>query len=89
MKLEMKSFDRNHTWSIVKALKSKRAYGLQMGLQKETKMMFTILSNPRVAANGYSQVEGIDFYEVFSLMVKQTLIVAIFASVVMEDMELH
>ncbi|XP_057518411.1 uncharacterized protein LOC130799325 [Amaranthus tricolor] len=43
----------------------------------------------RVVAKGYSQIEGVDFHEVFSPVVKHSSIRALLALVAMEDLELH
>ena len=43
----------------------------------------------RVVAKGYSQVEGIDYHEVFSPVVKHTSIRLILAMVTLEDFELE
>ena len=75
----------------MKAPKKKRIVGCKWvfkkkeGLSSENGPIYKV----RVAAKGYSQVEGIDFHEVFSSVVKHSLIRALLALVAIEDLELH
>ena len=91
MKQEMESLAKNKTWDIVEAPKKKKIV--------ECKWIFKRKEDPsngvppiykaRVVAKGYSQIEGVDFHEVFSPIVKHSFIRALLALVAMEDLELH
>ena len=89
MNEEMDSLVRNHTWDLVefpagkRALKNKWVYRLKEegGGKKWYKA--------RLVVNGFAQKKGIDFDEIFSLVVKMTSIRTILSLVVVEYLHLE
>jgi hypothetical protein len=63
---------------------------MQMGLQIEMKVDGSIERyKARLVAKGYSQVEGIDFHEIFSPVVKLVSIRTVFALTALLNLELE
>ena len=91
MKQEMESLAKNGTWDIVVAPKKKKIVGCKWIFKRKEGPSSDIppIYKARVVAKGYSQIEGIDFHEVFSPVVKHSSIRALLALVAMEDLELH
>jgi hypothetical protein len=89
MKEEMDSLVNNHTWDLVqfpvgkRALKNKWVYKLKEedGGEKWYKA--------RLVVKGFAQKKGIDFDEIFSPIVKITLIRTNFSLVAIEDFHLE
>jgi hypothetical protein len=89
MKEEMDSLVNNHTWDLVqfpagkRALQNKWVYKLKEedGGEKRYKA--------RLVVKGFAQKKGIDFDEIFSLVVKMTSIRTILSLVVVEDLHLE
>jgi hypothetical protein len=89
MKEEMDSLVNNHTWDLVhlsagkRTLQNKWVYKLKEedGGEKRYKA--------RLVIKGFSQNKGIDFDEIFSLVVKMTSIRTILSLVVVEDLHLE
>ena len=86
---EMDSLVRNQTWDLVKlpiekmAFQNKWVYKLKEedGGKKRYKA--------RLVVKGFAQKKGIDFDEIFSLVVKMTSIRTILSQVVVEDLHLE
>ena len=91
MKQEMESLEKKGTWSIMKAPNNKRIVGWKLFFKKKKRLSRESgpIYKARVVAKGYSHVKGIDFHEVFSAVVKHSLIRALLALVAMEDLKLH
>ena len=86
----MESLAKNETWNIVEAPKKKKIVGRKWIFKKEGPCSgVPPIYKARVVAKGYSQIEGVDFHEVFSPIVKHSFIRALLALVAMEDLELH
>jgi hypothetical protein len=89
MKEEMDSLLNNQTWDLVKfpigkrALQNKWVYKLKEedGGKKRYKA--------RLVVKGFGQKKGIDFDEIFSLVVKMTSIRTILSLVAVEDLDLE
>ena len=87
----MESIAKNITWVIVEMPRNKKVVGCKWVFKK--KEVSTSTSAPvykaRVVAKGFTQVEGIDFHEVFSPVVKYSSIRTLSAIVAIEGLELH
>ena len=88
---EMDSLDRNKTWTLVEIPIKKRVIGCKWVLKK--KPGIPGVEDPcykgRLVAKGYSQVEGIDYNEVFAPVVKHVSIRLILSLVVNEEFHLE
>ena len=89
MNEEMDSLVRNHTWDLVEfpvgkiTLQNRWIYRLK---EEEGGMkMYKV----RLVVKGFAQKKGIDFDEIFSLVVKVTSIRTILSLVVVEDLHLE
>ena len=91
IKQEMKSLAKNETWDIVEAPKIKKIVGCKWIFKRKEGPSNGVhpICKARVVAKGYSQIEGVDFHEVFSPVVKHSSIRALLALAAMEDMDLH
>ena len=91
MKQEMESLAKNKTWVIVEAPRNKKVVGCKWVFKKKEGSTSTsaLVYKARVVAKGFTQVEGVDFHEVFSPVVKHSSIRALLAFVAMEDIKLY
>ena len=84
---EIKALHSNDTWDLVKLPKGKKAIR-----NKWVNKIKTVDDKPkykaRLVGKGYAQTKGIDFQEVFSLVVKMTTLQVLFAIVAALDLEL-
>ena len=89
MASEMNSMRENTSWDLVELLGNLRALScLWVCRLKKT----TDSSNPKykahIAVNGFQQEYGVDFDEVFPLLVKMTTLQFLLGVVALEDLEL-
>ena len=91
MKEEMDSLRKNKTWILVKRPVDKKVIGCRWIYKRKPGIpgVEAARFKARVVAKGYSQVEGIDYHEVFSPVVKHTSITLILAIVTLGDFELE
>ena len=84
---EMNSLRKNQTWNLVQLPKRKKAIGCKWiyGKKKDTP---GVRFKTRLVAKGYAQKEGIDYNEVFYLVVKNSYIRILLALVAQFDLEL-
>ena len=87
----MELLRKNQTWELVELPKEKKAMGCKWVYRKKE----AITTNDeekfkaRLVTKGYSQKEGIDYNEIFSLVVKHTSIRVILSIVAMYNLELE
>ena len=90
MKEEMDSLDKNKTHELVELPKDRKIVGckwvfkLKKGVDGKVERYKAIL-----VAKGYSQMEGIDYHEIFSPVVKLVSIHIMLALVTLFDLELE
>lgn len=88
---EMESLEKNHTWDLIDRPEGERTIGckwiykIKPGVPGGEDRRY----KGRVVAKGYSQVEGIDYNEVFSPVVKHVTIRLLLCLVVNQDMDLE
>ncbi|KAH9802505.1 Integrase catalytic domain-containing protein [Citrus sinensis] len=90
MEEEMKSLHQNQTWELVKLPKGKRAIGNKWVYTKKqgSPNQSTPRYKARLVAKGFAQKEGIDYNDVFSLVIKHTSICILLALVAEYELEL-
>jgi hypothetical protein len=91
MQEEMQSLEKNGTWDVVCLPKQKKAVRCKWILKRKEGLS---PNDPprfkaRLVANGFSQILGVDYTDVFSPVVKHTSIRAFFGIVAMHDLELE
>ncbi|KAG8498844.1 hypothetical protein CXB51_005680 [Gossypium anomalum] len=91
MQEEMESLHKNKTWDLVKLPKGKKTVRCKWVFKKKegTPGVEEPKYKARLVAKGYSQVPGVDFTDVFSPVVKHSLIRALLGIVAMHDLELE
>lgn len=88
---EMNSLEKNETWDVVDRPKDRKVIGcrwifkIKPGVPGGEPKRY----KGRVVSKGYSQREGIDYQEVFSLVVRHIFIRIMLSLVVHEDLELE
>ena len=91
MNEEMESLHKNQTWELVKPRTGKKIVGCKWVFKKKESAsgVEDARYKARLVAKGYSQVQGIDFNDVFSPVVKHSSIRVLLALVAMHDLELE
>ncbi|GJR24325.1 retrovirus-related pol polyprotein from transposon TNT 1-94, partial [Tanacetum coccineum] len=83
MHLELKALEANQTWTITDLPAGKIPIGSKWVYMVKCKADGTIDKyKARLVANGHTQKEGIDFHEIFALVVKMVTVRALIAIVV-------
>ncbi|KAG8481121.1 hypothetical protein CXB51_025897 [Gossypium anomalum] len=87
----MESLHKNKTWVLVKLPKGKKTVRCKWVFKKKegTPGVEEPRYKARLVAKGYSQVPGVDFTDVFSLVVKHSSIRALLGIMAMHDLELE
>ncbi|KAG8482597.1 hypothetical protein CXB51_024457 [Gossypium anomalum] len=91
MQEEMESLHKNRTWDLVKLPKGKKVVHCKWVFKKKegTPGVEEPRYKARLITKGYSQIPGVDFTDVFSLVVKHSSIRALLGIVAMHDLELE
>ncbi|CAA7052966.1 unnamed protein product [Microthlaspi erraticum] len=81
---EMESLLKNHTWKLIQRPEKERTIGCKwiFKLKPGIKGVEEPRYKARLVAKGFSQIEGIDYHEVFSPVVKHTTIRLVLSMVV-------
>jgi hypothetical protein len=87
---EMDALDKNEAWDIVELPAGRKLVGRKWFFKKKFNAQGKVEKyNARLVAKGYSQVEGIDFGEIFSPVAKLTSIRFLLSIVVAFDLEVE
>ena len=91
MQEEIDSLYKNRTWVLVLRPLNQKTIGCKWVYKKKVEAFQNdnIRFKARLVAKGYNQIEGIDYNEVFSPVVKHSSIRILLAIVVQRDWELH
>ena len=87
----MSSLERNQTWKLVNRPPGQKVIGYKWVFKRKPGIPRVQLPRykARVVAKGFSQVEGIDYHDIFSLVVKHSSIRLLLAYVAMFNLELE
>ena len=86
----MVALDKNEAWDLVELTTGINPIGRKWVIKKEAECRRKVEKYKyRLVAKGYSQVEGIDFGEIFSLVSKLTSIMFLLSVVVAFDFEVE
>jgi hypothetical protein len=87
---EMAALDKNEAWDLVELLTGRNPIGNKWVFKKKLNVEGKVEKyKARLVAKGYSQVEGIDFGEIFSHVAKLISIRFLLFVVVMFDFEVE
>ena len=87
---EMTSLDKNESWDLVDFPTGRNPIGSKWVFKKKLNARGKVKKyKARLVAKGYSQVEGIDFGEIFSHVAKLTSIIFLLSVVVAFDFEVE
>jgi hypothetical protein len=87
---EMASLDKNEAWDLVELLTGRKTIGSKWVFKKKLNAEGKVEKyKARLVTKGYSQVEGIDFCEIFSTISKLTSIRVLLSVVVAFDFEVE
>ena len=88
---EMQSLYKNRVWELVKVPEGRKLIGCKWIFKKKEGSSDSekVHFKARLVAKGFSQVEGVDFVEIFSLVVRHTSIRVLLSIVAHYDLELE
>jgi hypothetical protein len=87
---EMESLYKNEMWYLVKLPSGRNGFGSKWVFKKKMNVAGQVEKfKALLVAKGYSQVEGVDFGEIFSLVAKLTSIGVLMSLVAMFDLEIE
>ena len=88
MKEEITSLYKINTWKLIDKPLDKKVIGCKWVFKKKSSIPGdeSARYKARVVAKGFSQVEGVDYHDIFSLVVKHSSIRLLVACVAMFDL---
>ncbi|ONK72653.1 uncharacterized protein A4U43_C04F21630 [Asparagus officinalis] len=89
MKDEIKSLNTNQTWKLTKLPAGKKALSNKWVYRINEEHDGSKRYNARLVVKGFQQKEGVDYTEIFSLVVKLTTIKSVLSIVAAEDLYLE
>ena len=90
MKEEIDFLEKNKTWELVELPKDRKMVGCKWVFKSKKGVDGKVERyKAGLVAKGYSQMEGIDYHEIFSLVVKLVSIRIVLALVALLDLELE
>ncbi|KAK8914337.1 hypothetical protein KSP39_PZI023872 [Platanthera zijinensis] len=90
MEDEMVSLRKNQTWGLCKLPKGRKAIGSKWVFKQKVKADGTVEKyKARLVAKGFSQVEGVDYDEIFSPVAKLTSIRMVLSLAAVHDLEIE
>ena len=91
MEEDIESLMKNQTWVLIDRPKGKKVMGCKWVFKKQPSIPGVEGSTfkARLVAKGFSQLEGVDYHEVFSPVVKHTFIRLILAITAIQNLELE
>ncbi|KAK8926133.1 hypothetical protein KSP39_PZI018401 [Platanthera zijinensis] len=90
MEDEMVSLRKNQTWGLCKLPKGRKAIGSKWVFKQKVKADGTVEKyKARLVAKGFSQVEGVDYDEIFSPVAKLTSIRMVLSIAAVHDLEIE
>lgn len=88
---EMESLEKNHTWDYAKRLKDCKVIGCKWVYK--LKPGIPVVEDPRhkgrLVAKDYAQTQGVDYNEMFAMVVKHVSIKLLLYAVVLYNLELE
>ena len=87
---EMEALDKNEAWDLVELPDGRKPIGSKWVFKKKLNATGKVKKyKARLVAKGYSQVEGIDFGEIFSPVAKMTSIIFLLSLATTFDLEVE
>jgi hypothetical protein len=87
---ELENFERNHVWTLVDPPIDVNVIGTKWGFKnKQGEDGEVVRNKARLIAQGYSQVEGLDFGETFALVARLDAIKILLAFVASKGFKLY
>ena len=86
---EIRALEENNTWSLTTMPAGKRVIGCKWVFAMKTNLDGNVRYKAKLVAKGFSQREGIDYFETFSPIVRYESIRILLAIAAKEDYEIY